>query len=495
MLVDPWYGYRAKVADFGTTRRVRDLFRGEAPGTLHALAPEALNAVCLRSYAPDEPQPDVDPRPVDVYAYGILLVVLWDGGQPVDRHLPPRQPGLSDLSHWNLAVNHNRVRPVKVLEAMEDPYKTLAIGCLKHEPDERPTFSAVCNILKRSLQPTQPRDAPLPNLARAVLTVKYAPSVAVDSEIVMHLALHIEKRDERPRAMDPQGASDGTGTGTVVFNFPFLAAPGQRLSVRFGRVFGDEADGAWVGGAEKDLVLPAEFSAAPIDPIERVTWRPDWERKQNERKPSMLQETPGLPAGVLVTVACEGADPQFLGILSLLMAAPPPRSLHRLPSTLLGLKPHIMISYRDTETGLKGSNFAFRLQEMLEDARYRVFCYASAVSAGDRWLSPFINGVQACKVFIPICSPEYGDLGASPWSAAELLLAATCASQGTLQIVPIWHHGEYPPNEDTKAVLDGVPCVPDQARYDYPARHMRYDDVWQLLMARLPSPESLDSSE
>lgn len=491
MLVDPWYGYRAKVADFGTTRRVRDLFRGEAPGTLHALAPEALNAVCLRSYARDEPQPDVDPRPVDVYAYGILLVALWDGGQPADRHLPPAQPGLSDLSRWNSAVNHNRMRPLKVLEAMKDPHRTLAFGCLKHEPDERPTFSAVCNKLKLSLRPTQPRDAPLPNLARAVLTVKYAPSVTVGNEIVMHLGLHIEMRDERPRAMDEQGASDGTGTGTVVFNFPFLAAPGQRLSVRFGRVFGDEAAGAWVGGAVKDLVLPTEFSAAPIDPIMHiVTWRPDW-----ERKPSMLQETPGLPAGLLVTVACEGAKSQFLGILSLLMAAPL-RTLERLPSTLLGPKrPHIMISYRDTETGLCGSNFAFRLQEMLEDEGYRVFCYASAVSAGERWLSPFTNGVQACKVFIPICSPQYGDLGASPWSAAELLLAATCASHGTLQIVPIWHHGEYPPNEDTQAVLSGVPCVPDQARYGVPARHMRYDDVWQLLMARLPSPESLDSSE
>jgi hypothetical protein len=137
---------------------------------------------------------------------------------------------------------------------------------------------------------------------------------------------------------------------------------------------------------------------------------------------------------------------------------------------------------------MKGSNFAFRLQEALEAVGYTVFCYAAAVGAGSRWMSPFNNGVCACDAFIPLCSPEYGDMDVAPWSAAELLQAVRQHdTTGRPHIIPIRHHGEYPHcNADTAGVLARFECVPDPREYpDFVARRMKYDDVWQLVIARL----------
>jgi hypothetical protein len=166
-------------------------------------------------------------------------------------------------------------------------------------------------------------------------------------------------------------------------------------------------------------------------------------------------------------------------------------ALDRMPTLLRGGTCfHVMVSYRDTETGMKGSNFAFRLQEALEAVGYRVFCYAAAVAAGQRWMSPFHNGVCACDAFIPICSPEYGDMDVAPWSAAELLQAVRQRETSAARlphIIPIRHHGDYPGcNADMANVLARFDCVPDKREYPATvARRMKYDDVWQLVIARL----------
>jgi hypothetical protein len=138
----------------------------------------------------------------------------------------------------------------------------------------------------------------------------------------------------------------------------------------------------------------------------------------------------------------------------------------------------------------KGSNFAFRLQEALEAAGYSVFCYGALLRAGQRWQSPFADGVQTCQAFIPICSPEYGDLDQAPWSAAELLQAVREKERkGLPHIIPIRHHGKYPPSAEINVIagLGEIECVPDQDEYckTPQARRMRLHDVWELVIARL----------
>jgi serine/threonine protein kinase len=506
-LVDPGRGYRAKLVDFGTTRPVRAFLQGESAGTLHALAPEQLAAMCRHSLG-REPDDDVDPRPVDAYAYGILLVALWDEGRAPDRHLPAneQQPGqrpLSELQHWRNQVTIVGLRP-ELPASMQQLYRDLAAACLSAAPDRRPTFSALCNTLKRKLESEQrdtqrPPTAPVQPaaLARVVLTVRYAPRVAREAGVTVALSLRVEPRAE-PLHVAEQGALDCAGIAQ--FTFPFLAAPGERLTVCLGRVWGEEASSKWVGGVKEDndlLPLDGRLPTPPAGPFEHIiTWMPAW--AEAPQLPAA-----GLPTGLLVSVkryvavapvqaeATGAPKTLLLGVLSLLMAAPAsPRELRRLPTPLRGASPDIMISYREIETGLHGSNFAFRLQEALEERRYRVFCFASSVAAGATWMSPFTNGVQACRVFIAVCSPQYGDMGEAPWSAAELLHAARTSAaspRGEPHILPIWHHGEeYPPNTDSACVLANVPCVPDQELYGGKrARDMRYDDVWLLVLARL----------
>ena len=97
---------------------------------------------------------------------------------------------------------------------------------------------------------------------------------------------------------------------------------------------------------------------------------------------------------------------------------------------------------------------------------------------GDRrWLHPLLHGAAACRVFMPLCSPRYGDLDVSPWGAAELLHAAAAAARGGGPLIlPVWHSGaEFPPNDDTWALLQQVPpaaitpAVPDARLYGYGA--------------------------
>ena len=135
--------------------------------------------------------------------------------------------------------------------------------------------------------------------------------------------------------------------------------------------------------------------------------------------------------------------------------------------------------------GLNGSNFVFRLQEALERAGKSVFCYAN-MHGPRRWLHPLLHGAPACRVFMPVCSPQYGDLDAAPWGAAELLHAAAAADRGDATggaagdgggpaILPVWHSGAaFPPNEDTESLLrtrdaggPALPAVPDAHLYGY----------------------------
>ncbi len=64
------------------------------------------------------------------------------------------------------------------------------------------------------------------------------------------------------------------------------------------------------------------------------------------------------------------------------------------------------------------------------------------------------HGIQACRSFICVCSPTYGDLDISPWSHNELVQADRRARlEGAPAILPIWYSGAYPP-ADTACVLE-----------------------------------------
>jgi hypothetical protein len=277
-----------------------------------------------------------------------------------------------------------------------------------------------------------------------------------------------------------------------------MLSVGEGASVSLGRVFGD-TETEWVGEAVcRDLLMELQPLNTPqLPPQPRtVTVEPKWSDRTLPKE--------GLPVALMLSVSrtpCptppdvkpEGRwAPRYLGVLSLLMAAPRlGRTLSRLPTALSMTSYDVMVSYRETETGLKGSNFAFRLQETLESAGYSVFCYAAAISTGERWMSPFTNGVQSCRVFMPVLSPTYGCMDVAPWSAAELLQAARVRNASPLHephIVPIWHHGEelHPDTESVLSAVPGLVCIPDRnAERALPARRMKQVDVSRLVLARL----------
>ena len=515
VLVEPSSGFRAKLTDFGTSKGTRAVLHGEVAGTAHTLAPEALK-ITNPFRRLDVSDKELDYKPVDVYAFGILLCALWDGGEDARRHMSVQ--GDTALDEVNAFYNHVKDRVTFPPEGgrpkakfndsslPEEPhrmppmYVELMQECWRFEPDRRPTFSAICNRLKGELRRNSlsaQSSAALSSAAstasltadaaRVVLSVEYQPRLAVLNNCELRMRVLVQPREA------PLELTDEVREGVATFSFPFLARVGQRVAVRVTRVWGDDIN-SWLGEAScADLfgALPP-LPQLPLQCEQVLSLTPTW------------VAAPKLPAEG-VPVACrlcikrldEGVDASAvkdinLGVLQLHLlpeglVRTASRCLDRMPTMLRCRHYNVVVSYRETETGIAGSNFAFRLQEALETEGYSVFCYGAAVAAGQRWLSPFNNGVQACDVFIPICSPEYGDLDKAPWSAAELLQAVRAFRRdGKPAIIPIRHHGEYP-SADTLAQLQEFECVPDQRVFHRTpeARRMKYDDVWQLVIARL----------
>jgi hypothetical protein len=126
------------------------------------------------------------------------------------------------------------------------------------------------------------------------------------------------------------------------------------------------------------------------------------------------------------------------------------------------------------------------VESALVNLGFSVFCYATLVSEGSAWVSVLTHGIEACAAFVPICSPQYGDLDLSPWTHNELVQATrrkrACASPA---ILPIWHHGAYPP-ADTAPLLapGGVPLSRVPAG-DVPAVDCEFEEVMTALLASL----------
>ena len=512
VLVDGTYGrWRAKLSDFGTTADVRSMLQGQVLGTLHAMAPEVLKTV--DPVGQDGVTVLADARAADVYAYGILLCALWDNGQDPLRHLKATDewdevqqdlPHMEPLDQVHVALQmlmcvepfrygDEGLRPAKP-QGMPPFFWDLMKSCLVYKADKRPTFLKICEEIKAHAPAVRaPAGGPEANL-RVIAVVRYKPELDRQSTmgLVFRITVSVEDRNAE-LTLTPSGYV--STDGEAAFAFPFAARLGQHITLSIGTpVPGAElflphiAEFRWVGRKSVQLPLPMAIGATQKVSI---TLTPNWAE----------QPLGGSKVALLLDVKREHESKErMLGVLSALLAAPQ-RTFHRLVTP--GRMPHelrsdfpveydVMLSYRESETGKAGSNFAFRLQEALELKNLNVFAYANLAET-DHWMSPQTNGVASCRVFMPIFSPEYGDLDKSPWSAAELMTAAAylgTPGAGLSAILPVWHSGTYPPNADTRFLMRHVRgrYVPDAARYNNtPACDMRYKHVWLIVHEVLKS--------
>ncbi len=510
------------------------MFQRETAGTTHTLAPEALRAQDAADSSVEQADWELDYRAIDVYAYGILLCSLWDADEDQNqrRHipLPPGSENLSghDLERaMSLACKHHvgdtktyephGLRPaipktwkVDPKDGMPSLFVDLMQECWRYDPDMRPSFSGICKHLKKELRNQASLGLPLPPAVsppaserlRVVLNVSYNPKMAWGQrECVFTLAVTLENHGT------PMKLTDGVAGEVTTYAFPFLVCAGESVSLHLTHSFfpGDEPkpEVAWVGDVRSAVLLTnIQASAAPqVLPPRVVQLMPSWNAPGALK--AALGGTPvALQVKVVRTAAADTTPKERnLGVLQVevlpkdgVARTSSARRMTRM-STLLREECNwrdcqVFVSYRETETGLKGSNFAFRLQEALEAAGYSVFCYGALLKAGQRWQSPFTDGVQVCQAFIPICSPEYGDLDQAPWSAAELLQAVREQERkGLPHIIPIRHHGRYPPSAEINVIagLGKFDCVPDQHEYRKTpeARRMKLHDVFELVIARL----------
>lgn len=538
VLVEGKHGrWRAKLSDFGTSAGVRTVLQGPAAGTLHAMAPEVLEADPIGQ---DGVTVLADARAADVYAYGILLCALWDNGQDPLRHLKvTNEYALAWSMHRRLKEqDRTRValrrlmcvqpfpdnRPQGLRPAtpdyMPDFFQGLMSKCLLYEADKRPTFQRICEDIKARV-PAVPAPAadPEANL-RVIAVVRYKPEhLEQDSQtmgLVFRITVSVEDR-QAPLTLVPSGY---VGTdGEAAFAFPFAARLEEHITLSIGTPVPEPgaelplpqiAEFRWVGHESVELPRPA--IGAPPETV-TVTLTPNWAAQplggskvalllnitrtqpgQDRKEERML----GVLSALMVPLADEDMEEEAAVAASQAVAE---RVLHRLqtpgrmPRELRSEFPveyDVMLSYREGETGMAGSNFAFRLQEALELKNLNVFAYAN-LSQTDHWMSPQTNGVASCRVFMPIFSPQYGDLDKAPWSAAELMTAVAylrAPGAGLSAILPVWHSGTYPPNSDTGFLMRNVPVqyVPDAAKYDgKPACDMRYKHVWLIVHEALKS--------
>ena len=520
------------------------MIQRESVGTTHTLAPEAL----VDDFDANVDQADVElnANAVDVYAYGILLCALWDGSNDQRRHIPleNRDAAMKDKAAMERAMTrackkhvcdtekyppdglrpaipehskegetHDMLMPYEFVELMKD--------CWRFDPDKRPPFSTICKRLKEH-QRKQPAflakralSGVKPAQLRVVLNVTYTAKVKWEQrECVFELNAIVESPDA-PLPMLAHGVTDGVAS----YSFPFMVCAGESVAIDFLHVFEDH-NSKWFSSSKnaKDdarimttVLLSNIQSGAVLQPVptRQIVVKPDWEDSDAKLTAA------GAPVALMVQVerthqppapAKQVVETRLLGVLQVELlpkdGVPRMSSARRLNRMSTGLRAsrnwhdcQVFLSYRDSETGLKGSNFAFRLQEALEWYGYSVFCYGAVVKAGQRWVSPFNDGVSVCDAFIPICSPEYGDMDLAPWTTAELLQAtrerAPDRRNGLPHIIPIRHHGDYPPgnNAALASLLYEYEQVPDPDERDHhkmlETRKMKLDDVWLLVVARL----------
>jgi hypothetical protein len=248
--------------------------------------------------------------------------------------------------------------------------------------------------------------------------------------------------------------------GCYSVDFVFFLAPDELCKVSLVPVGHDTA---WLGSSVSTLTAAPKTIKLP------TTW------------PASLPPA-GVRAALRVHVKRLRSNVmRSVGALSVLLMpeagahASAARARWHLPRALTdGVHTDVMISYRDTETGLQsGHNFAEELRCALQAEGWAVFCYSTLVSAGDHHVNVLTHGIQACAAFVCLCSPQYANVDVSPWSHNELLQAeqmrtrieADGARRGVPHIVPVWHHGAYPPCREVAAILGATPAVPCAADF------------------------------
>ncbi len=462
-------------------------------GTAGYMAPEVVQAKAEDAHA----------TKVDVYSYGILLYVLYSN-DPNWLLKDPQYCKVKNSWMGQLHASQSGSRPV-IREGLPADIAALMPRCWAEDPVARPSFCEIC----AALQPTRMR-----------LAVQYKPGVHRKERVTVTVQLYADDA----RAEPPSDAEEADADGLLHLNYIVPARPGDTCMLRLAPVA--SADD-WLGGAEcvlGDALRELTPQAAPLRTATlHVT--PEWARCPESGHRTALKMTwkrcgAAPPAGAAVPsptpAAAPGAPQQSfsssLGALSLRLApTPSARWKALIPVTLVRQgslskpQPHadIMISYRDTgactrrvraralclarpggwsadcnrliahtETGRMSANqFSLAvLVPWLEAAGYTCFCYALRLRAKDAWVSVLTDGIQACKAFIPVCSPTYADLSQSPWTSNELFHAARTARQRAAaaaaaaaggdappapcwpHIIPLWHSGAFPP-PDTRELL------------------------------------------
>jgi hypothetical protein len=483
-------------------------------GTMVYMAPELLQA----QGAPAAALAALDYKKVDVYAFGVLLCELWSGGRSPFAGMP-RDYG-EEESDLLAQVCIKNWRPA-VPEGMPDDFSGLMQNCWQKAPHERLGFDGVCDVLltlwkaeeaAAAAEPPSPSAAtPLgrtssvsvaamasaarPQTACARVAIRYQPSVPRGAEVPMHVTFSVDAPGAAAATAEaPATHADGAlgEDGFLRVELIFHVAPGDACQLNLQAVDGSES---WLGSAS-GLLVPGAASL--------LTLRPRWETAPElpecgvcaALRVDVLRTPPAAPDAKRKPIA----SLRVLGSLSMLLA-PAPRlaarrsrgawpqrdavlSLVRLPPMLATRPADVMISYRDTETGLRsGNGFAFKVQEALEDAGYSVFCYATLVREGSAWVNVLTHGIQACAAFIPICSPQYGDLDLSPWTHNEVVQAGRRRrARGAPAILPVWHHGVYPPADTAEVFTPDVRRVPAG---EQPAEGLPLEEVVAELLRAL----------
>lgn len=119
------------LTDFDCSVKINDPFDPES--TIHQttaiiMAPEFL----------DDFQKYNRTKPIDVYSYSIILYEIWTGSHPYPEN----------ISMFKIIHNvMNKVRP-EFPSTINSNIRDLITKCWDHDPEKRPTFTDICNILE-----------------------------------------------------------------------------------------------------------------------------------------------------------------------------------------------------------------------------------------------------------------------------------------------------------------------------------------------------------